>query len=40
MGDVQPQNTNDKAVLDNVGDSVSSAFSSASDVVTENKLFM
>lgn len=38
MGDVQPQNTNDKAVLDNVGDSVSSAFSSASDVVTENKL--
>ena len=38
MGDVQPQNTNDKAVLDNVGDSVSSAFSSASDAVTENKL--
>lgn len=38
MGDVQPQNTNDKAVLDNVGDSVSSAFSSAKDVVTENKL--
>jgi len=38
MGDVQPQNTNDKAVLDNVGDSVSSAFSSASDVVSENKL--
>lgn len=38
MGDVQPQNTNDKAILDNVGDSVSSAFSSAKDVVTENKL--
>lgn len=38
MGDVQPQNTNEKAILDNVGDSVSSAFSSAKDVVTENKL--
>ena len=38
MGDVQPKNTNDKVVLDNVEDSVSSAFSSASDVVTENKL--
>ena len=38
MGDVQPKNTNDNAVLDNVGDSVSSAFSSANEVVTENKI--
>ena len=38
MGDVQQKNTNDNAVLDNVGDSVSSAFSSANEVVTENKI--
>ena len=37
MADVVPQNTN-KDILDNIGDSVSSAFSNASDVATNNKI--
>jgi hypothetical protein len=37
MVDVVPQNTN-KDVLNNVGDSVSSAFSNASEVATNNKI--
>ena len=37
MADVVPQNTN-KDVLDNIGDSVSSAFSNVSEVATNNKI--